>query len=247
MARGRRRRMAADPAAIQRLPERAVVAVFDLDGTLTRGDTLLPFLLFACGAGGSWRACRARCRGCWARRCAWFRATARRTACCAPSSAAGRAKTSSGGRKRSRASGCRSCCGRRPRSGWPGTARAGTARAAHRLARALRRALGARQRLRRCPGHPAGLGRARPACRHRGRELPRRGESPPAAAALRRARQDEPARLRRQRGRPRVPRALRRGALPPLPGRAGAERRTRLHPADAPAPVAEERASCSSA
>lgn len=31
------------------LPERAVLAVFDLDGTITRGDTLLPFLRFAAG------------------------------------------------------------------------------------------------------------------------------------------------------------------------------------------------------
>lgn len=40
--------MAASPQLIA-IPERRVVAVFDLDGTLTRGDTLLPFLLHALG------------------------------------------------------------------------------------------------------------------------------------------------------------------------------------------------------
>jgi HAD superfamily hydrolase (TIGR01490 family) len=35
--------------AQQRLPERSVVAVFDLDGTVTRGDTLLPFLRWLVG------------------------------------------------------------------------------------------------------------------------------------------------------------------------------------------------------
>ena len=44
--------MAANPSQIRRLPERGVVAVFDLDGTLTRGDTLAPFLRFVCG---TWR------------------------------------------------------------------------------------------------------------------------------------------------------------------------------------------------
>jgi phosphatidylglycerophosphatase C len=33
-----------------------VVAAFDLDGTLTRRDTLLPFLLRACGPAATWRA-----------------------------------------------------------------------------------------------------------------------------------------------------------------------------------------------
>src|SRR5258706_555985 len=39
-------------ASIRTSPERPVLAVFDLDGTLTHGDTLLPFLRFAAGAGG---------------------------------------------------------------------------------------------------------------------------------------------------------------------------------------------------
>jgi HAD superfamily hydrolase (TIGR01490 family) len=39
--------MAADP--LLTVPERRVIAVFDLDGTLTRGDTLLPFLWWALG------------------------------------------------------------------------------------------------------------------------------------------------------------------------------------------------------
>ena len=41
--------MAANPAQLRQFPEQGVVAVFDLDGTLTRGDTLLPFLLFVRG------------------------------------------------------------------------------------------------------------------------------------------------------------------------------------------------------
>jgi len=44
--------VAANPSQLRRLPERGVVAVFDLDGTLTRGDTLAPFLRFVCG---TWR------------------------------------------------------------------------------------------------------------------------------------------------------------------------------------------------
>jgi HAD superfamily hydrolase (TIGR01490 family) len=44
--------MAANPSQIRRLPERGVLAVFDLDGTLTRGDTLAPFLRYVCG---TWR------------------------------------------------------------------------------------------------------------------------------------------------------------------------------------------------
>jgi HAD superfamily hydrolase (TIGR01490 family) len=39
-------------ASIRTSPERPVLAVFDLDGTLTRGDTLLPFLRFATGVRG---------------------------------------------------------------------------------------------------------------------------------------------------------------------------------------------------
>lgn len=39
--------MAADP--LLTVPERRVVAIFDLDGTLTRGDTLFPFLLSVLG------------------------------------------------------------------------------------------------------------------------------------------------------------------------------------------------------
>ena len=49
--------MAANPAVVlpvqtltgRPLPDRAVVAVFDLDGTLTQGDTLIPFLHFLVG------------------------------------------------------------------------------------------------------------------------------------------------------------------------------------------------------
>ena len=48
--------MAANPTAIpaipaigRPLPDRALVAVFDLDGTLTRGDTLFPFLYYLAG------------------------------------------------------------------------------------------------------------------------------------------------------------------------------------------------------
>ncbi len=41
--------MAANLAQPLRLPERRVVAVFDLDGTLTRSDTLFPFLRFTVG------------------------------------------------------------------------------------------------------------------------------------------------------------------------------------------------------
>jgi HAD superfamily hydrolase (TIGR01490 family) len=44
--------VAANPSQLRRLPERGVLAVFDLDGTLTRGDTLAPFLRFVCG---TWR------------------------------------------------------------------------------------------------------------------------------------------------------------------------------------------------
>ena len=50
--------MAANPSQLHkgatagRVPERGVVAIFDLDGTLTRGDTLAPFLRFVCG---TWR------------------------------------------------------------------------------------------------------------------------------------------------------------------------------------------------
>ena len=56
------------------------LAVFDLDGTLTRSDTLLPFLLFACGTLASSPGCRGRCPGYWGWRCDWCRATARRPA-----------------------------------------------------------------------------------------------------------------------------------------------------------------------
>jgi len=38
-------------ASPRNLQERGVLAVFDLDGTITRGDTLLPFLRFAVGTG----------------------------------------------------------------------------------------------------------------------------------------------------------------------------------------------------
>ncbi len=40
--------MAANPARIA-IVERRIMALFDLDGTITRGDTLFPFLLFALG------------------------------------------------------------------------------------------------------------------------------------------------------------------------------------------------------
>jgi len=39
-------------ASVRSVPHRPVLAVFDLDGTLTRGDTLLPFLRFAAGVSG---------------------------------------------------------------------------------------------------------------------------------------------------------------------------------------------------
>ena len=45
--------MAANPLP-RSVAERTVLAIFDLDGTLTKGDSLFPFLLFACGA---WRFC----------------------------------------------------------------------------------------------------------------------------------------------------------------------------------------------
>jgi HAD superfamily hydrolase (TIGR01490 family) len=41
--------MAANPAVLT-VPERRVVALFDLDGTMTRGDTLFPFLICLLGA-----------------------------------------------------------------------------------------------------------------------------------------------------------------------------------------------------
>ena len=44
--------MAANPAQIRQFQERGPAAIFDLDGTLTRGDTLLPFLLFVRGRAG---------------------------------------------------------------------------------------------------------------------------------------------------------------------------------------------------
>src|SRR5262245_32542071 len=34
---------------LRQLPQRRVIAVFDLDGTVTNGDTLIPFLRFAVG------------------------------------------------------------------------------------------------------------------------------------------------------------------------------------------------------
>ena len=44
--------MAADPAKLRQVVQPGVLAVFDLDGTLTRGDTLLPFLRFVRGTWG---------------------------------------------------------------------------------------------------------------------------------------------------------------------------------------------------
>jgi HAD superfamily hydrolase (TIGR01490 family) len=41
--------LAANPAELRPLPERGVLALFDLDGTITRGDTLFPFLRYAVG------------------------------------------------------------------------------------------------------------------------------------------------------------------------------------------------------
>jgi HAD superfamily hydrolase (TIGR01490 family) len=42
--------LSASTARLAAPPQRPVLAVFDLDGTLTRGDTLFAFLRFACGA-----------------------------------------------------------------------------------------------------------------------------------------------------------------------------------------------------
>lgn len=43
-------RLSASAARLAAAPQRPVLAVFDLDGTLTRGDTLFAFLRFVCGA-----------------------------------------------------------------------------------------------------------------------------------------------------------------------------------------------------